>query len=73
MHTQTNHDMKRTYLHNNAANRSSHVNIWLVVPDHLQWQLYCTAKKQTTGTLPRQSQSGFKHVGTECLTATRPH
>lgn len=56
--------MKRTYLYNNATNRSSHVNIWLVVSDHLQRQLYCTAKKQTTKALSRHSPSSFKHVDT---------
>lgn len=55
--------MKRTYLYNNATNSSSHVNIWLVVFDHLKWQRYCTAKKQTTKALSCQSQSNFKYVG----------
>lgn len=38
--------MKRTDLHNHATNRSSHVNIWLAVSDHLEGQLYRTGKSK---------------------------
>lgn len=56
--------MKRTYLYSKATNRFSHVSFWLVVSDHLGWQLYCTAEKQTTKALSCQSQSSVKHVDT---------